>query len=455
MTSGTANSWCCWAILLLVTLCHAPVQAAEDVQGDMHLGFAAEQTLWVGQQTSLNLDILTNGVSFSAQHFQLPEVTGGFLMQTDSTTIKLSERRAGERWQVLRYPIAFFPQRDGSLTIPSFEVRFSASAGIGHEPQQFRFTTEPVTIEVTQPPGTRSGSLLVTTSNFDLTSMWEPRLIADLGESPLEAKPGDAITLTLTTSAAGISGMVLPAMPAYRAAGISTYPALPEIQDSVVRSSLTGKRSDSVTWMIEQPGTYEFPAIRYQRFDPGVEQLREVAVAGITVIANSGLQSASDSTVAPAGNRFWRIWLIAGSVLIVGILIYLTAPGFNAWLLSRKKRHASSERGLFDAARRACRRGDTRAAYASISQWLREISNTTTNSSPPSVSNPKLQDQLVLLQRALVDDQAWDGRDLAVQLSRTRSKFSKTERKAQRDRLSPLNPYHPGSLARALPEVEK
>jgi len=183
--------------------------------------------------------------------------------------------------------------------------------------------------------------------------------------------------------------------------------------------------------------------------------LREIAVAGITVIASSGLQSASDSTVAPVGNRFWRIWLIAGSALIVGVLIYLAAPGFQAWLLSRKKRHAGSERGLFDAARRACRRGDTRAAYASTSQWLREVSNMPAKSSPPTVSNSRLQDQLVLLQRALVDDQAWDGRDLAVQLSRTRSKLSKTERKTRRDSLSPLNPYHPGSLARALPGVEK
>lgn len=440
MTSGNANSWYCWAIVLLGALGHAPVQAAEDVQGEMRLGFAAERTLWVGQQTSLNLDILTNGVSFSAQHFQLPEVAGGFLMQTDSTTIKLSERRAGQRWQVLRYPIAFFPQRDGSLTIPSFEVRFSVSGGIGSEPQQFRFTTEPVTIEVTQPPGTRSGSLLVTTRNFELTSVWQPRLITDPSEGPLEAKPGDAITLTLTTSAAGISGMVLPAMPAYQTEGISTYPAAPEIQDSVVRSSLTGKRSDSVTWMIQQPGTYEFPAIRYQWFDPEAEQLREIAVAGITVIATPGLQSTSDSTVIPDSNWFWRTGLIAGCVLIVGVFMYLMAPAFKAWLLSRKKRRAGSERGLFDAAMRTCRRGDTRAAYTSISQWLRQVSNTTKNSSPPWVASPTLQDQLVVLQKALVDDQAWDGRDLAVQLSRERSKFSKHERKSRRDPLAALNP---------------
>ena len=105
------------------------ILASDNLQGEIRLQPAREGTVWVGQELELNLDLLSTGFSFGGQHFNLPEVSGAYLLQADSSTVKLSEQRDGETWQGLRYSLLLYPQREGQLSVPSFEVSFTASAG--------------------------------------------------------------------------------------------------------------------------------------------------------------------------------------------------------------------------------------------------------------------------------------------------------------------------------------
>ena len=52
----------------------------------MSISVEQDQDIWAGQQVTLDLDLKTTGFSFSNTHFNLPEVSGAFLMQTDTTT---------------------------------------------------------------------------------------------------------------------------------------------------------------------------------------------------------------------------------------------------------------------------------------------------------------------------------------------------------------------------------
>ena len=148
--------------------------AAQSLQGEIRLQPAREGTVWVGQQLELQLDLLSTGFSFSGQQFSLPAVSGAFLLQADSSTVKLNESRGAEAWQGLRYGLLLYPQREGRLEIPAFEVRFSASAGFGQAPVNFRFETEPLSIETRMPPGAERGALLVTTTEFTMKAEWMP-----------------------------------------------------------------------------------------------------------------------------------------------------------------------------------------------------------------------------------------------------------------------------------------
>ena len=158
-------SWL-WLTLLLLSAQLLPVAAAASLQGEVRLVAARAEPVWVGQEVELYLELWSDGFSFGDQLFALPEVKGGFLLQGDSSTVKLSESRAGASWQGLRYTLLLYPQAAGRLQVPAFEVRFSSRAGFGSEPTAFAYRTKPLAIEARLPPGANAGDLLVTTGNL-------------------------------------------------------------------------------------------------------------------------------------------------------------------------------------------------------------------------------------------------------------------------------------------------
>ena len=195
------NSRVLIASLILCLLLPLSGRAQDDgVKAAADVNMRQDQEIWAGQQVTINLDIKTTGFSFSDTHFNLPEVEGGFLMQTDSTTIKLSENKDGESWQILRYPFSLFPQKSGELTIPPISVRFSTSAGYGSEKKNFEFETDVLTLSVKLPPGVGEDEIVITTREFDLKHSWQP-------ESD-RVKAGDAFTLTVERRAGDISAML-------------------------------------------------------------------------------------------------------------------------------------------------------------------------------------------------------------------------------------------------------
>jgi hypothetical protein len=195
----------------------------DDLKAGVDLSIQQDQELWMGQQITLNLELKTTGFSFSNSQFNLPEVSGAFLMQTDTTTIKLSEKIDGQDWQIVRYPLALYPQKPGQIDIPSINVRFSTSAGFGSTEKNFEFQTKPLELTIKLPPGVKAGDLVVTTGSFQLDHNWQP----DSGI----ARTGDALTLTVKRSADDISAMLLPPLPVFQAPGLAVYPQAPEIND--------------------------------------------------------------------------------------------------------------------------------------------------------------------------------------------------------------------------------
>lgn len=241
-------------------------------EAEVAVSLATEDPPWAGQQVTVNLDLKTGDLSFANVFFDLPQVEGGFLLRTDSGTIKLSERRDGETWQVLRYPVALFPQAGGTLTVPAFEVRFDTTAGFGSDPTAHVMSTTPLEVTVRRPPGMNENALVVTTRDHELRPEWTRPT------DPVEA--GDAFTLTVQRRAADLSAMLLPPLPVYETEGLAAYPDAPVVRDRSNRGQLVGERTDRITWVVEQPGDYAIPAIRFQWWDPVGERLRDVTVPG-------------------------------------------------------------------------------------------------------------------------------------------------------------------------------
>ncbi len=215
---------------------------------------------------------------------------GGYLVQADSTTVKLNEKRGDSQWQGLRYSLLFYPQREGRLEVPPFDVQFSASAGFGTEPARFAFRTPPVTVDVRLPPGAERSGLLVTTGSFSMEASWTPQVPTD---GALELKVGDSLALEVKRQAEDVPGMVFAPLPDFSIEGLAAYPEAPVVKDSVNRGSLTGSRSDSITFICEREGRYSIPELRFQWWDPGREVLSEKVIPALEldVAANPAFAS--------------------------------------------------------------------------------------------------------------------------------------------------------------------
>lgn len=436
--------------LLLLALAGTPAALAAEPRAEIRFFEDSQETLWVGEQATLNLELWSDGFSFGGQMFSLPEVKGAFLMQPDATTVKLSERRGGTTWQGLRYPLLLFAQREGRLEVPSFEVNFEVGTGFGQPVSKFQFRTPPLYVEARLPPGVRRGELLVTSSAVDFEASWTPQPVD--GE-PLQLKVGDALSLRVDRGAERIPGMVFPPLPVFEVDGLAAYPDKPRVEDRVDRGALVGMRSDSITYICEQEGRYELPAIRFQWWDPQREVLSEQVIESVTldVVPNPALGAGPQSGVSTdevPTRRFGAWKALGGAVLVLALLLYpcrwLARWAGARWRLWRAGVEAG-EAWAFKQVRRACRGADAGEAYRAISTWLGRVGGgwrmTTLSELARALGDDGLTAQARHLQAAMLDDgeASWNGPKMLEALQRARGRLLRSE-----DGGGSLRPLNPG-----------
>lgn len=436
-------------LLSLLAVIAVPVAVlGAEPQAEVRFQADTDAPGWVGEEVRLNLELWSDGFSFGRQLFRLPEVEGAFLMQPDSSTVKLTERRGAATWQGLRYTLLLYPQRDGRLEVPPFDVSFEVSAGFGQPSAAFAFRTEPLSVEARLPPGVRPGQMIVTSSAFELDASWSP---APGAGEPLELKVGDALTLEVTRSADRVPGMVFLPVPVFDVEGLAAYPDKPRVNDRTDRGELRGQRHDSITYLCEREGSFELPAVRFQWWDPQREVLEERVVEAVSlqVAANPAFAAgdASATVEEPVAGRT-RNGRALLAVLIAAALLWL--PG--RWLLRRlgaafhrwRERVEAGEGWAFSQLRRACRQGDPAAAYRTASTWLARVGGPerprTLLELATELADDSLGGQARELQARLVggDRSPWDGRPLLKTLERTRRRLRQSA--ARPGSLAPLNP---------------
>lgn len=420
-------------VLLYLGLLIAVITNAQEspVEARVELSVEAQDTYWVGQQITVNLDLKTTGFSFSNTLFSLPAIDHAFLVQADTTTIKQTERLEGRQWQLIRYPLALFAQTDGSLEIPPISVSFSSSAGFGSEPREFEFQTDPLPIKISLPPGVKDGELVTSTTSMKLEYTWQ-------GQTE-NARAGDAFTLTVKRRASDISAMLLPPLPVYRAKGLAVYPQSPELQDIAERGSLLGTRNDKIIWVAESAGSYEIPGIRFRWWDPDRQVLEKQDVPGIEFNILSG----QDGLTEPENNTkslIMRAYPYALTVLLIVSLAFV--------LRGKRATEASAdvndEKRAFETLKNACKQNQASVAYTALHNWLKmafpDQRITSLADFARTISDSQLEWEVRTLQAMLVEAGEWKGGRLMASLKRIRRDAQKHKLADPRSRPVELNP---------------
>jgi hypothetical protein len=404
--------------LILFLFLSAGAWAAPD--GRVRLSIDSDKAYWVGQRVLVHLDLMTSGFSFSGQRFNLPQISGGVLLQTDSSTLKLNEQIDGESWQILRYDLSFFTQRAGDVQIPPFDVRFNASLGYGQPEASFELKTEALTVVLELPPGADPSQPVVTTSRLTVQESWQP--------DQLDFRVGEALTRTITIQAEDVSGIALPAMPTQKIAGIDLLPKAPLVEDKSNRGTLAGHRREQVSYLFQREGSYTLPETIISWWNPETKTLEQYELpAKLIDVAPDPLAKVNNDEPENSFKKN-RLALLLGAILlaVTGLIVFWQWPRIQALRAAR----FASERAQFKRAIRACRKNDARAAWSMTNAWLALV-----GLSIPTEDEAVWQE----LQRAMVSNsENWSGRSLKNSLISLRKKA--WTQAGNSPYLKPLNP---------------
>lgn len=378
---------------------------------------------YVGQRLPFFVKVRATGSFGGATNFSLPEVPGTVIVKVGNPVVE-SEQLEGESWFVQTHEFAIFSQKDGPVEIPAFPVQYGTRDGFTGPVTEQEGTVPAFSITIERPAGTDPGRFLVTTDSLTIDERWNP-------QPDGEFKTGAVFKRTISQSADNLTGMALAPSPINAPEGIKVYRGEANVSDNTERGAFSGERTETLTYLVERPGVYTLPAIRYDWWNPNSQQLESKTLPAVSFTATASPEAAVKQTV---GTR----WLTP--LLCIGILLTLAAAGWlfrkpiGNRLLRLRDRIDPPDHRAARAFLGACRGNDAVAADQAWAAWVRLQAS-------PQPASADLQAQLIDLHRHLYgpdpDPKFWNGAALA-------KAFSEHSRGAPPSRIAtslpPLNP---------------
>ena len=188
----------------------------------------------------------------------------------------------GVRYGVYEKRYVIFPQRSGPLEIPDIlfrgEVTDGSSNFVFRNLNTRRVTAfiEGITISVNERPvAAQEFDNWLPVTNLSISEEWS----TDLENLSI----GDSITRTITLTADGLDGAVLPPFSPETLDGINVYQDPASIERTYVDGSIVGTRVESSTLVPVIAGTIEIPEIVIPWWDVSSDELKEAVITAKSI----------------------------------------------------------------------------------------------------------------------------------------------------------------------------
>ena len=208
----------------------------------------------------------------------------------------------GERYGVYEKRYVIFPQRSGPLEVPDIlfrgEVTDGSSNFVFRNLNTRRVTAfiEGITIDVLERPVAIQGNdFWLPVSNLTLEESWS----TDINN----LKVGDSVVRTVTMTADGLDGAVLPPFGPEEIEGLNLYPDPAEIERTFIEGAIVGTRIETTSIVPIASGNVLIPEISIPWWNINTNQ-QEVTIIPTTrlVIATITGEIPAEQTVASSEN---------------------------------------------------------------------------------------------------------------------------------------------------------
>jgi len=314
----------------------------------------------------------------------------------------------GERYGVYEKRYVIFPQRSGPLEVPDIlfrgEVTDGSSNFVFRNLNTRRVTAfiEGITINVLErPSAVQSDDFWLPVSNLTLEESWS----TDLNS----LKVGDSLIRTVTMTADGLDGAVLPPFSPTEIEGLNLYPNPAEIERTFVEGAIVGTRIEVTSMVPVDSGNIVIPEISIPWWNIDTDQIEATVIPATSlVIATITGEIPAEQTVASTENleellsqlpvvdqemidaqaqaefieveAAWLSYTIAAAFIIVMFSIYKLVIADNkreiSEYLQRLKAQIAAnyspnnnERVAYKQLVRACSRNDLTAIRQTLITW--------------------------------------------------------------------------------------
>jgi len=319
--------------------------------------------LWMGQRITIAIELATPGIFSSAPTFDLPKVSGVFLMAPEDRPVVGSEAVGDETFTTQRHELTVFSEHEGTVDIPAITVRFDSSSRFGQPTIAQRVTTPALSLTVRRPPGTEQFGTVVTSTKMTAKESWSP----PLADGPV--KLGSAFTRTIRLEAADVPGMLLQTTAADKTSTLFAYPKSPRLEDTRDRGQLTGRRIDQTTFVCEQPGTGTLPGLSFAWWNPESLQIERATLPSHAIEVAAATDA--ETVTAPMPARRTRISLLpVACFLLLAICGWIFKDKFAQAIKRHQARVATTEPTFFAHFVEACAEHNAAAVEQRLLDWL-------------------------------------------------------------------------------------
>jgi hypothetical protein len=298
--------------------------------------------------------------------------------------------RNGERYRVLERRYAIFPERSGTLTIPSMEL----SGRLIERPsdrlwqptvrgRRVRVESEPLVLEISPRPADYTGDFWLPARRITLSQQ-----ISDNEQ----LRVGEPVTRTVIMDAMGLEENMLeePAWPEVPATRI--YPDQPQGISRDDGEWVLGHKEFRYAVVPENPGELVLPEIKLDWWDTVANRQRtailpehrvmvlpsELGKTASVVTPPGGLTpelpsalSGGESTL-PGNTLLWKLTtLLFGLLWLLTLFLYFRRPKVAVQENPGNGSNGIAEKELLSRIRQACKKGDASAARRDFAQWTR------------------------------------------------------------------------------------
>lgn len=343
--------------------------------------------VWVGQAVPLNVEVIVPTLFTGAPRFPELDVTNAVTLSPEGA-VNFVVRSGGKTFSAQSRRYLIFPQATGQYTVLSapVEVTYALPDGKPSAPASPAFS--PLQFEAQMPPGAEGATYFLTTGRFQIGQSFDRNLEG--------LKVGDSIIRTVSMTAEGTLGMTLPALGFEASDAIRVYPGVPKLSERTERGKIDAARIETVAYVLEKDGSYEFPEIAILWWDPQTNKMNKALLPAIEfkVEENPGYNAEifasskepekppSDEPKPTLLDRLrpllpWGPAILGIFVLLIATWRLLSMKGITlrSLLAGRKRRRGAAEITSFKRFRKACLANDAKASLRELVFWL-DLTNT-------------------------------------------------------------------------------